>query len=112
MQLNNDAFIQKIIDRARSARLSTIGHVNIPHLVPVVFVFDGYCYYLPIDKKRKIEKIEELKRIRNIKHNPNVALLIDEYYEDWSKLVFVMIQGKANLIDNREEEENKINSYE
>jgi PPOX class probable F420-dependent enzyme len=112
MQLNNDAFIQKIIDRARSARLSTIGHGNIPHLVPVVFVFDGYCYYLPIDKKRKIEKIEELKRIRNIKHNPNVALLIDEYYEDWSKLVFVMIQGKANLIDNREEEENKINSYE
>jgi hypothetical protein len=38
-------------------------------------------------------------------------LLIDEYYEDWSKLVFVMIQGKAHLI-GREEEGNEKNNHD
>jgi hypothetical protein len=31
------------------------------------------------------------------KKNPNVALLIDKYNEDWSKLFLVMIQGKGSL---------------
>ncbi len=111
MQINN-AFIQAIINRARVARLSTVGHENTPHIVPVVFVFYGHCYYIPLDKKRKkTETIEKLKRVRNIQNNPNVALLIDEYYEDWSKLVFVMIQGKAHLI-GKEEEGNENNNYD
>lgn len=112
MLVNNDVFIRTIINRARVARLSTIGHENIPHIVPVVFVFDGCCYYIPIDKKKKkLQTSEKLKRVRNINHNPNVALLIDEYDEDWSKLVFVMIQGKAYLI-YKEEKENRNNSYD
>ena len=81
-------------------------------MVPVVFVFNGHCYYIPLDKKRKkTETIEKLKRVRNIQNNPNVALLIDEYYEDWSKLVFVMIQGKAHLI-GKEEEGNENNNHD
>ncbi len=111
MQINN-AFIQAIINRARVARLSTVGYENTPHIVPVVFVFNGHCYYIPLDKKRKkTETIEKLKRVRNIQNNPNVALLIDEYYEDWSKLVFVMIQGKAHLI-GKEEKGNENNNYD
>ncbi len=101
MQLD-DTFIQTVIKRARVARFSTIDHENIPHTVPVVFVFDGECYYIPLDNKRKTQPVEKLKRVRNIQNNPNVALLIDEYNEDWSKLVFIMIQGKACLIGKEE----------
>ena len=111
MQSNND-FIKTIINRARVARLSSIDHEQMPHIVPVVFAFDGHCYYIPLDKKRKkTETIEKLKRVRNIQHNPNVALLIDEYNEDWSKLVFVMIQGKGYLI-GKEEKGNGNNKYD
>jgi PPOX class probable F420-dependent enzyme len=111
MQLN-DAFIQTIINRARVGRFSTVDYENMPHTVPVVFAFDGHHYYIPLDKKRKkTETIKKLKRVRNIQHNPNVALLIDEYDEDWSKLVFVMIQGKAYLIGNKKEEGNENNDY-
>jgi PPOX class probable F420-dependent enzyme len=110
MQSNN-ASIQTIINRARVARLSTVDHENIPHIVPVVFVFDGHYYYIPLDKKRKeTETVEKLKRVRNIQNNPNVALLIDEYDEDWSKLVFVMIQGTAHLI-GKEKKGNENNKY-
>ncbi len=106
MQSNN-LFIQEIINRARVARLSTIDHnKQIPHIVPVVFAFDGRYYYIPLDNKRKEQTVEKLKRVRNIQHHPNVALLIDEYDEDWSKLVFVMIQGKAYLIGEKDVEEN------
>ena len=91
-----------IIERARIARLATIDSEFKPHLVPVVFVFDGSHFFIPIDEKRKTAKPEKLKRIRNIQDNPNVALLIDEYSEDWTKLAFVMIQGKASVASNRE----------
>ena len=67
-------------------------------MVPVVFAFDGSHFFIPVDKKRKTTKPEKLRRIKNIQDNPNVALLIDEYSEDWTKLAFVMMQGKASIL--------------
>jgi hypothetical protein len=39
----------------------------------------------------KQSRPEKLKRAKNIQQNPNVALSIDEYNEDWTKLYFIMI---------------------
>jgi PPOX class probable F420-dependent enzyme len=93
-------YIRSLVNGARVARLATIDFEEAkPHIVPVVFVFDGNTYYIPIDKKPKRNTDpERLRRVRNIQQNPNVALLIDEYNEDWSKLFFVMIQGKGTMI--------------
>jgi PPOX class probable F420-dependent enzyme len=103
MKLINDIHVKAIIDKARIARLATVDSECKPHLVPVVFAFDGEYYYIPIDAKTKQEpsKPEKLKRVKNIQTNPNIALLIDEYNEDWTKLYFVMIQGRALLISNK-----------
>jgi PPOX class probable F420-dependent enzyme len=97
---NNNKYIQSLVCNARVARLATIDFEEVkPHIVPVVFVFDGNSYYIPIDEKpKRDDDPEQLRRVRNIQKNPNVALLIDEYKEDWSKLVFIMIQGKGSLI--------------
>jgi PPOX class probable F420-dependent enzyme len=99
---SNNNYIQSLVNDVRVARLATIDFEEAkPHIVPVVFVFDGNSYYIPIDKKPKRDIApERLRRVRNIQQNPNVALLIDEYNEDWSKLFFVMIQGKGSLIGN------------
>jgi len=94
--------VEEFIERARVARLATIDSEFKPHLVPVVFVFDGNHFFIPVDEKRKAAKPEKLKRIRNIQDNPNVTLLIDEYSEDWTKLAFVMIQGKASVATKEE----------
>lgn len=94
--------VEEFIERARVARLATIDSEFRPHLVPVVFVFNGNHFFIPVDKKRKTAKPEKLKRIRNIQDNPNVTLLIDEYSEDWTKLAFVMIQGKASIATKEE----------
>jgi hypothetical protein len=42
--------------------------------------------------------MDKLRRVKNIEINPTVALLIDEYSEDWKKLLYVMVQGKAAII--------------
>lgn len=94
--------VEEFIERARVARLATIDSEFKPHLVPVVFVFNGNHFFIPVDEKRKTAKPEKLKRIRNIQYNPNVTLLIDEYSEDWTKLAFVMIQGKASIATKEE----------
>jgi len=95
--LNISPAVKEFIERARVARLATVDFASKPHLVPVVFVFDANHFFIPVDAKRKTAKPEKLKRIKNIKHNPNVALLIDNYSEDWTKLAFVMIQGRASI---------------
>ena len=100
--MNISPAFEEFIQRARVARLATVDSEFKPHVVPVVFVFDGNHFFIPVDEKRKAAKPEKLKRVRNIQDNPNVALLIDQYDEDWTKLAFVMIQGKASVATKEE----------
>ena len=102
-----DTYFKTIIDRATVARLATVDSEYKPHVVPVVFVFDNDHYFIPIDEKTKRSRPENLKRVKNIQQNPNVALFIDEYNEDWRQLYFIMIQGKASLVGGKELEQNK-----
>jgi PPOX class probable F420-dependent enzyme len=98
----NDTYLKTVIDKAKVARLATVDSECKPYLIPVVFVFDNDCYFIPIDEKTKRSKPENLKRIKNTQQNPNVALLIDEYDEDWRKLYFIMIQREASIIGGKE----------
>lgn len=104
----NDTFVKTIIDKARVARLATVDSECKPHLIPVVFVFDNYCYFIPIDEKTKRSRPEKLKRAKNIQQNSNVTLLIDDYNENWRKLYFIMIQGKATIIGGKKLEQNEL----
>ena len=84
---------------SRVARLATVDEAGAPHLVPVCYATDGHAYYSPLDAKPKRLPPGRLRRIRNIRANPRVALLIDHYEEDWRRLRYVMIQGRAELIE-------------
>jgi PPOX class probable F420-dependent enzyme len=55
-----------------------------------------------IDEKPKSVPDHELKRVRNIRANPRVAVVVDDYSEDWSKLVYVLISGTAEIISSLE----------
>jgi PPOX class probable F420-dependent enzyme len=79
----------------RVARLATIGEKEVPHAVPVCFVCHHGLFYSPMDRKPKSVAPEKLARLRNIATTPQVALLIDHYEEDWTKLWFILIRGKA-----------------
>lgn len=84
--------------KRRVARLATSTSRGKPYLVPICFAFDGRSFFSVVDEKPKKRSPLRLRRVRNIQANPQVALLLDEYYEDWRKLRFVLVQGKATIL--------------
>ena len=91
------------IDRQRVAHLATVGSEADPHVVPVCFVFDGGRFYTALDQKPKGVPPERLRRIRNIQRNAKVALLLDDYQEDWKRLRYLLIHGEASLVEDKPE---------
>jgi PPOX class probable F420-dependent enzyme len=89
-----------MLKRARVARLATLDAKSRPHIVPICFAYDGRYFYTAIDQKPKRVTAERLARLRNIRAVPRVALLIDEYAENWTRLWYILIRGKAKLIPN------------
>ena len=81
----------------RIARLATADAAGVPHVVPVCFVVAGDDLYITIDGKPKQGTATDLKRLRNIAVNPAVAVVVDRYDEDWTRLGWVMLRGKAGV---------------
>jgi PPOX class probable F420-dependent enzyme len=97
-RLNISRAVQSRLKEARVARLSTVDSKGRPHIVPICFVYDRTVFYTAIDEKPKNVPAGRLARARNIVARPHVALLIDEYGEDWTQLWFVLIRGTAKLM--------------
>jgi len=97
--------VEKKLKEARVARLATVDAESRPHIVPVCFAYDGKHFYTAVDQKPKRVAPERLARLRNIRAVPRVALLIDEYDEDWTQLWYILIRGKAKLIPKSAREE-------
>jgi PPOX class probable F420-dependent enzyme len=87
---------------ARVARLATAGKDG-PAVVPICFVYDGERIYTALDRKPKDVRPEELARVRHIRRNPQVSLLVDEYREDWTRLWYVLVRGRAELVSDEPE---------
>ena len=83
---------------ARIAHLATADANGQPHVIPICFAFDGKDFYSPIDEKPKRSAPARLKRLRNVRENPSVALVIDHYEEDWKHLAYVLVFGKARVL--------------
>ncbi len=71
-----------------------------PHVIPVCFAYDGHCIYSVLDAKPKRGTLTGLRRVRNILANPQVSLVIDHYDEDWTRLWYLLVQGRAELVEN------------
>ena len=90
---------KKFAQSKRVARLSTVDGNGRPHVVPICFVIDRWNnIFTAIDSKPKRVDGKQLKRVRNISGNPYVAIVFDTYQEDWEKLCFLLIHGKAELL--------------
>ena len=83
---------------ARVARLATADAAGRPHLVPLVFAVDGDTIYSAVDRKPK--RTRDLKRLRNVRENPQVALLADHSVDDdWDALWWARADGAARVLD-------------
>jgi PPOX class probable F420-dependent enzyme len=96
------------LEVARIARLATQDADRRPHLIPICFAWDGSVFYSAIDNKPKRVAPTQLARLKNIKETPGVALLIDQYDEDWTRLWYVLVRGEADLVSSPAERKRAI----
>jgi PPOX class probable F420-dependent enzyme len=93
-----DAPVRRFIDAHRVARLATVDATGHPFVVPVCYALVGAEFFSAIDEKPKRAAPAHLQRVRNIEAHPQVALLIDDYSEDWSELAYVLVHGAAAVL--------------
>ena len=89
--------MRRRIARARVGHLATSDGLT-PAVVPVCFVLLGETLYHAIDGKPKSAPPGQLRRVKNVQANPRATLLIDHYGEDWRRLWYVLLGGKARLV--------------
>jgi PPOX class probable F420-dependent enzyme len=89
---------RRFLDAQRVARLATADAAGRPHVVPICYAPSGDTVYFTIDEKPKKRPAAGLKRLANLRENPFAALVVDRYDEDWSRLGWVMVQGRAEVL--------------
>ncbi|HEU5349214.1 MAG TPA: TIGR03668 family PPOX class F420-dependent oxidoreductase [Ktedonobacterales bacterium] len=82
----------------RVARLATADAEGHPHVVPVCYAWDGTRFVTALDEKPKRVGDHALRRVRNIETRHEAALIIDHYDDDWSRLGYLLVQGRADLL--------------
>ena len=95
--------VQRFINNHVVARLATADAAGQPHVIPFCYAFDGERVYFVVDQKPKRHTGKPLKRIRNMLENPQAAIVIDDYDDDWTRLAYVLITGTTALVDDEVE---------
>lgn len=95
--------------------LATVAPDGTPRLVPVCFALRiagltgaagdradpiGPILYVPIDEKpKRSADPRALARVRDILQRPAVSLLFERWDEDWSRLAWLRLRGRASLLE-------------
>ncbi len=90
---------RRFLEHSRVGHLATADAGGAPHLIPVCYAVAGTNLYITVDEKPKRQDIP-LKRVRNIRENPQAAFIVDRYDEDWRRLGWVMLRGPAEILDS------------
>ncbi len=83
---------------ARVIHLATADATGRPHVVAATFAADGDRIYSAVDAKPKSGR--DLKRLRNIRADPRVAVLADHYDDDWTRLWWARADGTASVVED------------
>jgi PPOX class probable F420-dependent enzyme len=93
---------RRFLSSRRIAHLATADAAGVPYVVPVCFAVAEETLYITIDEKPKGDPLR-LRRLRNIAENPAVAIVVDRYDEDWTRLGWVLLRGRAEILSTGEE---------
>lgn len=90
---------REYLETARVGRLATVDEEGRPHAVPVCFAVAGGAVVTPVDEKPKDASATDLRRVRNVRADPRVTLVVDHYTEDWAELGWVQVRGTASVVE-------------
>ena len=88
----------ELLGSAPVARLGMLDAEDRPRVLPVTFALHAGRIWTAIDNKPK-RSGHEPARLRHLRRRPEVALTVDRYEDDWSRLAWVQVMGTASVHD-------------
>jgi nitroimidazol reductase NimA-like FMN-containing flavoprotein (pyridoxamine 5'-phosphate oxidase superfamily) len=88
--------VKRYVGSAQVCRIATVRANGEPHVIPVCPVFDG-------DSTLYVDLGARSASALAIQHEPRVAVLIDEYHDDWSRLRKVLLRCEATRVTGAEQ---------
>ena len=89
--------VKRYLSAAPVCRIATVRPDGRPHVIPVCPVFDGAAtLYVDLDASSVTANA--------LRSEPRVTVLVDDYYDDWSKLRKVLLQCRAEPVEGDEQE--------
>jgi len=85
-----------LLDEARVARLAYLDGDDRPRVLPVTFATAGGAIWTAIDEKPKSRL--EPARVEYLRRRPEASLLVDEYSDDWTRLAWVQLLGRIDVL--------------
>src|SRR4051812_34578245 len=86
----------ELLERARVARLAYLDDGGRPRVLPVTFALADGGVWSAIDEKPK--RRPEPARVEYLRRRPEAALLVDEYDDDWTRLAWVQLLGRVDVV--------------
>lgn len=95
---------RELLAEARRAVLATIRADGTPRVLPICFVEaerpEGLVLYSPLDEKpKRSDDPRTLARVRDIAERPEVTVLVDRWDEDWRRLAWIQLRGRASIVE-------------
>ena len=89
--------VRQFVSAAPVCRIATVRPDGTPHVIPVCPAFDGEAtVYVDIGRR--------YTTALGLASAPNVAVLIDEYHDDWSRLKGVLLRCRVEEAMGEEKE--------
>ena len=86
----------ELVERARVARLGYLDGGDRPRVLPVTFAVADGLVWTAIDEKPK--RRPEPARVDYLRRRPEASLLVDEYDDDWTRLAWVQLLGRVEIV--------------
>ncbi len=97
----DESWVADALHQARVARLATVGLDRAVRLVPICFaVVDGWVASA-VDHKPK--RTGQLRRLDDMETAGTATVLVDHYDDEWSRLWWVRIRGRAVVHRERDD---------
>ena len=92
-----EPWIAEALRDSRVARLGTLGADGAVRLVPICFAVVGDQLVSAVDHKPK--RTGQLRRLDDMVASGTATVLLDHYDEDWTRLWWVRVRGRAMVHD-------------
>jgi PPOX class probable F420-dependent enzyme len=89
-------YARELLASARVGHLGLLDADNRPRVLPVTFALAEGALWSAVDWKRK--RTQEPARVRWLRRRPEAALTVDVYDDDWSRLAWVQVLGRVEVL--------------